>query len=177
MNQRAAVIGRLAAWVALIAAVDQGVKGLVTAYLFTLPYKSLPVIQGLFSLTYQTNTGAAFSLLRDLHAAVIVALNVLVLVFFLWLVRPYLEMRAGRLAAMLVLGGAVGNLIDRVFRGYVIDFLSIHVSTFRWPVFNLADMFIVIGVGLLVLLVLRMERAKSAESIEPETDPGGATPT
>lgn len=174
MNSRAGVIGGLAVWVALIAAVDQGVKGLVTAYLTVLPDRSLPVINGLFSLTYQTNTGAAFSMLRDTHAAVIVVLNVLVLVFFLWLVRPYIPFRAGRVAAVLVLGGAVGNLIDRIFRGRVTDFLSLHVSTFQWPVFNLADMFIVIGVGLLVLLVLRVERAKT-EPVEPETDPGGAT--
>lgn len=164
----------LAVWVALIAAVDQGVKGLVVATLS--PDKSRIILQNLFSLTYQTNTGAAFSLLRDTHAAIIVLLNVLVLVFFLWLVRPYLALRMGRLAAVLVLGGAVGNLIDRVVRGHVVDFLSIHVSTFQWPVFNLADTFIVIGVGLLVLLVLRMEHAKT-EPEQPETDPGGATPT
>jgi len=165
----------LAVWVALIAAADQAVKGLVTATLS--PDKSRIILPGVFSLTYQTNTGTAFSLLHDTHAALIVLLNVLVLVFFVWLVRPYLALRMGRVAAVLVLGGAMGNLIDRILRGRVIDYLSIRVSTFQWPVFNLADTFIVIGVGLLVLLVLRVERAHPPEPVEPETEPGGATPT
>lgn len=167
------MIGVLAVWVALIAVADQAVKGLVKAQLRTMPGGSN---DGLFSLTYQTNTGAAFSLLRDAHAALIIGLNVLVLLFFVWLVRPYLALRMGRVAAVLVLGGAMGNLIDRVFRGRVIDYLSFRVSTFQWPVFNLADTFIVIGVGLLVRLVLRVECARTARSVEHETEPGGATP-
>jgi signal peptidase II len=107
-----------------------------------------------------------------MHIAVQLTLIALVLVFFLYLIRPYLNLRAGRLAAVLVLGGAVGNLIDRIFRvndsgrHFVVDYLDFHV----WPVFNLADTCVVIGVALLVLLVLRSERTRSDE---PESDPEG----
>jgi len=163
VTERAGIVGRLAAWAALIAAADQGIKGLVVAHMS--PGKSLPVIDGLFSLTYSQNTGAAFSLLNELHVAILVALNLLVLAFFLFLIRPYLAMRAGRFAAVMVLGGAIGNLVDRVFRvdqesgrHFVVDYLNFHI----WPVFNLADTVVVIGVAVLVMLVLRRERARSA---------------
>lgn len=178
-GERARAVGRLTIWAALIAAVDQGVKGLVVVTLTPLPDKSLILLPGLFSLTYRENSGAAFSLLQNMHSAVLIVLNVLVLVVFLFLIRPYLALRAGRFAAAMVLGGAVGNLIDRLFRvdnsgrHFVVDYLDFHV----WPVFNLADAFVVIGVAVLVLLVLRVERAQSIEPVEPDTDPGGTTPT
>jgi len=158
----------LVAWVALIAAVDQGVKGLVVA---ALPGKSPIHLPGPFSLVYVQNTGAAFSLLNGTHTVLLVALNVLVLAFFLYLIRPFLSLRAGRVAAVLVLGGALGNLIDRVFRHYVIDYVNFYVSPrLHWPVFNLADTVVVIGVAILVWQVLRGERA---EPTAGEDDPGG----
>jgi len=168
VSERAKAIGTLAVWVALIAAVDQGIKGLVVA---NLSQQSPIHLLGPFSLTYQTNTGAAFSLLHDTHSVLILLLNALVLAFFLYLIRPYLNLRAGRLAAALVLGGAAGNLIDRVVRHHVVDYVNFYVSPqLHWPVFNLADTCIVIGVALLVLLVLRSERTRSDE---PESDPEG----
>jgi len=170
VNQRAKTVGRLAVWAALIAAIDQGIKGLVVATLTPLPDKSLVLLPGMLSLTYRENTGAAFSLLYGTHIAMLVALNLLVLAFFLYLIRPYLAMRTGRFAAAMVLGGAVGNLIDRIFRGYVVDYISFYVSPrLHWPVFNLADTVVVIGVVALVLLVLQSGFVKPVES---ESEPG-----
>ena len=168
MNARAGAIGRLVFWTALIAAIDQGIKGIVVA---TLPGKSYPIITGLFSLTYQQNEGVAFSMLRNAHIAVVLALNLLVLAFFLFLIRPYLNVRLGRAAAVLVLGGALGNVIDRIVRHAVIDYLSFYISPrLYWPVFNLADAFVVCGVALLVLMILRGERAKSTLSCSQEAN-------
>ena len=165
MNKRPHAIGMLILWTLLIAAVDQGIKGLVLA---TMQGKSHLIIPGIFSLSYRENTGAAFSMFNEMHIAVLLGLNLLVLVFFIYLIRPYLQARPGQFAAVLVLGGALGNLVDRVVRRHVIDYLDFHV----WPVFNLADAFIVAGVALLVWLILRDERAKIDRS--PDV-PGGST--
>ena len=154
----------LVIWTLLIALVDQGIKGLVLA---TMWGKSYVIIPGIFSLSYRENTGAAFSMFEKLHISVLVGLNLLVLALFLFLIRPFLRARLGRGAAMLVIGGALGNLIDRVFRHHVIDYLDFHI----WPVFNLADAFVVAGVLLLVWLIFRDERARHDQ---PADVPGGA---
>ncbi|MHB9024629.1 MAG: signal peptidase II [Armatimonadota bacterium] len=134
-----------------LTAVDQIVKGLVTGAL--APGESRPIVDGLLWLTHQHNTGAAFSLLRDAPPALVLTLNAVVMVFFVGLAAHYLHLPAGRVAAVLVLGGALGNLIDRARLHYVIDYLDVRV----WPVFNLADAFVVAGVALLVVVMFRAE--------------------
>jgi signal peptidase II len=151
---RAAAIGMVCGFALLVAAVDQGIKGVVTATF--APNASRVILPGIFSLTYRRNTGAAFSLLHDSPIAALLTLNLLVVGVFLLLIRPYLSSPLGRLAAVLVLGGALGNLIDRLRLHYVIDYLDFHV----WPVFNLADACVVIGIGALILSMLRAERGK-----------------
>lgn len=165
MSEHTRAVGALGIWTALIAAVDQGIKGLVMA---TLPGKSHILLPGFFELVYKQNDGAAFSLLHGTHISLLLALNLLVLAFFIYLIRPYRAMRSGRIAAVLVLGGALGNLIDRVLRHYVVDYLYFHIQTaFSWPVFNLADAFVVAGVVLLVWLILQSDRHRDAKT------PGG----
>lgn len=152
MKTRVPALGIVAVWALLIAAVDQAIKGLVLAH---LPGKSQIIVPGLLDLVYRENRGVAFSIFEGLPIPVLLAANLVVLALFLWLIHPYLSRRAGRLAAVLVLGGALGNLYDRLVRHYVIDYLDVHV----WPVFNVADACVVAGVGVLVLLILRSERA------------------
>lgn len=109
------------------------------------------------------NPGAAFGLLSDaggwqtvLFATVAVAVSALV-VFLLWTMRPGRPARAAGLC--LILGGAAGNLSDRVFIGAVVDFVDLHHRGFHWPAFNIADAAISCGVFLLVFTMLR-ERVK-----------------
>ena len=116
---------------------------------------SIPMIRGYFSLTYVENTGAAFGLFRGQQTMFVVmaVITVFIILFYLSLTEDNEWMI--RVALVLILAGAVGNLIDRIAFGYVIDFLHLHYKSFSWPVFNFADMIIDAGVGLILLDVIR----------------------
>lgn len=118
--------------------------------------QSIPVITNVFHITYVHNFGAAFGLLA--HRTSFFILVTLVVVFLLLIFLRHLpkEQKLLRAALVLQLGGAAGNLIDRVRLGYVIDFFDFRV----WPVFNVADIAIVFGVGLLLLDLTRNAREK-----------------
>ncbi len=145
--------------------VDQASKYAVSTYM--AQGESIPVLPPVFYLTYILNPGAAFGILAN-RTAFFIAVGVLVvggvLVGYRFLPR---ERVWTRLALGLVVGGALGNLIDRVRLGRVIDFLDFRV----WPVFNLADTAIVTGA---LLLLLDVWRAGSKEDKEKqEMDTGG----
>ena len=137
--------GGILGLVTATAAIDQLVKGLVVGALHL--NESRPLIPGVLDLSYRQNHGVAFSALPHASAYLLVALNLLVIALFIGFMLPQLQQRSARIALALVCGGAVGNLIDRIRLGYVIDYLDFHF----WPVFNLADTAIVIGVGLLLI--------------------------
>ncbi len=120
--------------------------------------QSIPVIPNVFHITYVHNFGAAFGLLAHrtgFFILVAVAVVLLLLAFLRYLPK---EQKLLRAALVLQLGGAAGNLIDRVRVGYVIDFFDFRV----WPVFNVADIAIVFGIGLLILDLTRNAREKGA---------------
>lgn len=122
--------------------------------------ETLPVIQDLFSLTYVRNTGAAFGLLHRAPSwfrdPFFIALPVLALAVILFIIASLPKgQKAAAFGLSLVFGGAVGNLIDRLRFGYVIDFLDLHwKEVYHWPAFNVADSCIVCGVILMFLLSL-----------------------
>jgi signal peptidase II len=117
-------------------------------------YESIALIPG-FNLTYVRNTGAAFSFLSEAGGwqrwffAVLAFTISVVLTVWLYRLKKHETLLAVALA--LVLGGAVGNLIDRLAYGYVIDFLDVYYQTWHWPAFNIADMAISLGVFLMLL--------------------------
>ena len=140
---------------------DQLTKVAIRATL--APAQSRPVIPSLLHLTYVQNTGAAFGLFRG-HPGIFVCFS---LVVAIWLIVELLKSprRAGMLTVglVLILSGAVGNLLDRWRFGYVVDFIDVRV----WPVFNLADSMITCGVALLILTQtgwLRRRRKRPASS-------------
>lgn len=135
-----------AVWVAL----DQGVKFLVRA---AIPlHTSQTFIPGLFDLTYIRNTGAAFSIFSSATWLLTVLSGVATVVLLVLLVRRALPTRLGMFSLSLLLAGAAGNFIDRLAFGYVTDMFE---TTFmNFPVFNVADIGVVIGGVLLVLTVL-----------------------
>jgi signal peptidase II len=112
------------------------------------------IVNPYLSWTYLQNTGAAFSILADgggIQKAFLLSVSVLVsVIIFLWIHKTSEYQRQKLYGQFLLLSGAVGNLIDRAQYGYVVDFIDIHVNGFYWPVFNLADSFIFIGVILLL---------------------------
>lgn len=118
--------------------------------------ESIPIIKNIFHLTYVQNPGAAFGILA--YRTGFFVLAALIVVSFIIIYLRHLPQGHSmlRFALALQLGGVLGNLIDRLRLGYVIDFLDFRV----WPVFNLADIAIVIGIGLLILDLARSPRKK-----------------
>lgn len=162
------VIGGLA-----LAALDQLIKVWATTYL--LPVGSMPLIPGFIELRYVLNDGMAFSLLSGRRWLLIGVTGVVLLAVAIALIvhkMPRLE----RIVWMLVLGGGLGNLIDRVRTGVVVDYLNFQFIDF--PVFNFADICVCTGVGLLVLsllLDLRKERRAAASApAQPEQNDADA---
>ncbi|MGQ0571490.1 MAG: signal peptidase II [Armatimonadota bacterium] len=141
------------AGIALVAGADQWIKALVVR---EIPLSaSIPVIPSVLSLTHVQNTGVAFGLFAGLPPAV-TTVAALTLLFALFYNRGrWPETRAAGAGIALMAGGAAGNLLDRMRRGFVVDYLDVHV----WPVFNLADVSIVVGAGVLVLALSRSRRS------------------
>ena len=114
------------------------------------------IIKNFFYLTYTENKGAAWSILEDKRILLLI-----ITVFVLFLINKY--MNKEKLSKMeeftygMIIGGIIGNLFDRVFYGSVVDFLDFKIFGYNYPVFNLADSFIVIGIILLMIISIRGE--------------------
>jgi len=112
------------------------------------------VVLGVFDLVLAHNTGAAFSFLHDaggIQRWLFSIIAVIASVWIVWLLRRHSAQTLFALALSLILGGALGNLIDRIAYGYVVDFLSFHWDEHYFPAFNLADSAITCGAFLLIL--------------------------
>lgn len=139
-------------------AADRFTKSLIERYM--MPWDAHVVIPGFFEIIHAENRGAAFSILADsseaVRTALLVGLAVVVLALitrFLWTSTSRLSQEhwSLRLGLALVLGGALGNVYDRVVRGAVTDFLDVYVADFHWPTFNVADSAITVGAALMLL--------------------------
>lgn len=151
-------------WLSLaIILVDQVTKQLV--FINLLHHETVRLLP-IFNLTHMRNTGAAFSMLSTAPPAFFIMLGVAVSIGILWWLRTH--PRGETLVAVglsLIQGGALGNIIDRAYRGYVVDFLDFHIgecSYCHWPAFNVADMAIVTGAALLILDMVRTKKAESS---------------
>ncbi len=145
---------------ALVIVLDQASKQMVVHSMRL--FESVAVLP-YFNLTYVHNTGAAFSFLSDAGGwqrwffAVLALLVSCALA--IWITRLKQNEILLAVALSMILGGAIGNLIDRVLYGYVIDFLDVYYQTWHWPAFNVADSAITLGVGLLLLESFGIGRA------------------
>ena len=148
----------LLSWLSVILVLDQLTKLIVDR---TLPlHHSISVIDNLFSLTYIRNTGAAFGMLAGSAAhfrlPFLVLFSLLAIGFIIMMVRRLPDKETGLITALaFILGGAIGNLIDRIAYGEVIDFLDFYWSNYHWPAFNVADSFITIGVVITVFYLIK----------------------
>jgi signal peptidase II len=127
---------------------------------------AVSIVPGFFRLTHLENPGAAFSLFAEstspFKTALLIAFSLAALVvvaLLLWKDRN--TFNAGTLALSLILGGALGNLWDRLADGKVTDFLDFYIGAHHWPPFNIADSAIVVGALLLLLRMLRVEKPAS----------------
>jgi signal peptidase II len=158
----------------LVVVLDQGSKWLAEASL--APYQALPILPS-FNLTLMYNTGAAFSLLSEASGWqrwFFIALALIMgAVLITWLRRLQAGEHRMALALSLILGGAVGNLIDRIVHGHVIDFIQLYYQSWYWPAFNVADSAISVGAALVVLrLWLERSRRPGETDRESGTRPG-----
>lgn len=129
----------------IILVLDQTTKYLIKSYI-----SSFEVIRVLpfFNIVYVENTGSAFGMFKSIGNVFFVAVAAMAIVFVSILI---IRDKDNRLSFSLILGGAAGNLTDRLIYGYVIDFLDVYVGRYHWPAFNVADSALTIGILLLMI--------------------------
>ena len=128
-------------------------------------YDSINIINNFFNITYVRNTGAAWSILSgNTMLLSVIALVALVLMYF-YCIKDKLLTNFESISYGLLIGGAFGNLIDRMIHGYVIDYLDFKIFNYDFPVFNLADICIVIGVILICISLIGGELNERTKSL------------
>ncbi len=152
MKERASFLSRpLAALIVIVVAVvlDQVVKIAVENY---LPMEEAVSLLPVLALYRTYNLGVAFSLLSGMEREFIIGMRIVIVAFVVWLWRRTPKDRAFAHAGFaLIIAGAIGNLIDGFLYGHVIDYILFHTATWSFAVFNLADSFITIGAGLVIV--------------------------
>ncbi len=143
---------------AILIMIDQGIKYITVLGL--KPVGSVDIISGFFSLTYVENRGAAFGMLQGgkwLFVVLTVVVCIVCAVYYVKLAEQN-RLLIVRSAIVLICGGAIGNMIDRLFRGYVVDMLDFNIFGYDFPVFNFADICVCIGAFLLVVGIVFFDR-------------------
>ena len=152
----------------VLVGLDQFTKMLVAHAMYL--HESIPVIKGFFNLTYIRNPGAAFGIFATSNSAFrlvffvgtsIFALGLLATIFY----RLHPDDAWGQLTVSSIFGGAIGNLIDRLRYGEVIDFLDFHINGYHWPAFNIADSAISVGV-LSLLIIFSLDKKQEESALE-----------
>jgi len=150
-----------------LVALDQAVKAVIARSVSL--YENLTVIPGFFNITRIHNRGAIFGAFNQmggrtvftvLTAASLLALGLVVFYFF----KTPPSDRLAKISLSLILAGALGNIVDRISRGYVIDFLDFHIRSAHWPFFNVADSCITIGAVLMIFILFRRKPACTPSS-------------
>lgn len=159
-------------WLAVIVIIlDQLTKYVAsTSLILYQPHAVMPM----FNWTLMHNTGAAFSFLHDaggwqrwFFAAIAVVVSTVIL---LWLKRLQKHETWQAIALAMIMGGAIGNVIDRIWLGYVVDFIDVYYQQWHWPAFNLADSAITVGVAIIIIDALCEARKKSKSNQTKEQD-------
>ncbi len=126
----------------LVLLVDQLSKVLVENNIYN---SQIDILKNIFSLTYVENTGGAWGVMGSIPILFLILVPIVVIAIFMAAMKT--NNRLEKISWYMIIGGALGNYIDRLFRGYVVDFINFHV----WPVFNVADIFVVVGCILLIV--------------------------
>ena len=162
-------------WIAIMVLVvflDQLTKYLTI--LFLKPMPTLPIIEDVIHLTYVENTGAAFGMMKDQRWLFMIVSTVAIVIMLVYLFKKKTQPKLENVAISFIVGGGIGNMIDRVLLGYVVDMIDFRLINFA--VFNVADSFVCVGAGLLMLYVIlsavkeyKEEKAKKLALEEGET--------
>ncbi len=128
-------------------------------------YESIPVIANFFNLTYVTNDGMAFGINFPFGIYIFSTISLIFTIFlfwYLWTIKEHgIVIRTG---VALIIAGAVGNLIDRIFLGSVVDFLDFMIGNYHWYVFNFADSYVTVGMGFILYDSFFLEPKKENKS-------------
>ncbi len=155
-------------WLAVVVVIFDQLTKYIASTLLVL-YKPIAVIP-MFNWTLMHNTGAAFSFLHDAGGwqrwffAVLAIVVSIVIVLWIKRLEQHEKWQAAALA--LILGGAIGNVVDRVWLGYVVDFIQVYYQQWYWPAFNIADSAISIGVAMIIIESVREYRADRSNKSE-----------
>jgi len=133
---------------------------------FIKPIDTVPLLEGIFHMTYCGYRGAAFGILQGRFGLLFVITALVLIAVTVYMIKKQPKSLCLTAAVTLLVGGALGNLIDRMFRGFVVDFLDFRLIHF--PVFNVADCFVVCGAILLMIYVLFFEGRKESEENKSE---------
>lgn len=130
---------------------DQLTKYIASVYFIN----QIKIIDNFFTLVYVENTGAAWGMMKG-KLWLFILISILALGIFIYMMKDF-NLKTHTIysiSLILMVSGSIGNLIDRLFRGYVIDFLQFDFGSYTFPIFNLADSFLTIGIGILIIDVL-----------------------
>lgn len=149
------VIGEIMQLIMIISSVtlliDQIVKIMIS---FFIPMNSsIPIISNFFSITYVRNYGAAFSILNGNTVLLIIVSILSLFLIYHFLIKDKNLKRIEKITYGLLIGGLLGNLLDRIVLGYVIDYLSFHIFGYDFPIFNIADISIVLSTIIIILIL------------------------
>ena len=143
--------------VSVLLGLDLLFKYLVSTYLTTVN-----IIDNFFSLTYVLNDGAAFSLFAS-RTSLLILIAIICLFFIIYELKNNLDDRVLSIGYSLVLAGLLGNFLDRLIDGYIIDYLSFKILGYNYPIFNFADILIVVGIVIVIIKEILKERGKKNE--------------
>lgn len=119
---------------------------------------SIEIISGVLRLNYVENTGAAFGILKNMRWLFVLTTLIMIVILYVWFNKSYFKNEFMRFGIVIVIAGAIGNLIDRLIYGYVVDFIDFYLINF--PVFNIADCLVCIGAGMLLIHYIFLEKEK-----------------
>ena len=145
MNKKMVIIS------SILLLIDQVVKSIIE-----LNNVHLTLIKNFLSFNYSQNSGAAFSILQG-KTSFLIIISIIMLIIIYSMTFSYEEGKITDIAFGLLCGGVLGNLVDRIFYGFVRDFIDIKIFGYNFPVFNIADMLIVLGVVLLIFATIKGE--------------------
>ena len=137
-----------------LVSLDQYTKSIVLNY-FEL-YQSKTIIDGFFSLTYVQNFGAGFSIMQNARTTFLIITPICLIGFTYLFIRS--NDKLSKTALLLMISGTIGNFIDRIVRVYVVDFLDFIIFGWDFPIFNVADIFLTIGVCLYIIALIKEEK-------------------
>ena len=164
MPKTTSTLSGMLPWLALaviIIIADQFTKTLILGY-----YKlgDSTYVTSFFNMVRVHNTGAAFSFLANAggwQRWFFTGIGAVATIFIIWMLRSHHAQKLFSFALACILGGAIGNVVDRLLHGYVVDFLDFHVGGWHWPAFNIADSAIFIGAACLILdEILRVKKSR-----------------